>query len=127
MPIDPRGVIVNPLSEYTGLAYCFKTRNCWHHVINVRKDFGLETPDFDCTKPELSDSVFIQGHCDTKGMQQIDAPESLCAVLMCIDGRWHSGVYFDGMVSHCDMYARQVRLDSLESLKRLSERVEFWL
>ena len=127
MPIDPWGAVVNPLSEYTGIAYDFRNYNCWHHVIKVREDNGIDTPEFDCTKPELSDSVFIQGHCDTKGMQQIGEPESLCAVLMCIDGRWHSGVHFDGMVSHCDMYARQVRLDSLESLKRLSERVEFWL
>ena len=126
MPIDPRGAIVNPLSEYTGLAYCFKTRNCWHHVINVRKDFGLETPEFDCTKPELSDSVFIQGHCDTKGMQQIDAPESLCAVLMLRGGHWHSGVYFDGMVSHCERVSRQVKLESLVDIKEKYPETEFW-
>jgi hypothetical protein len=117
---------MNPLSEYTGLAYCFETRNCWHHVINVRKDFGLDTPDFDCTSPELSNETFEAAHSNTKGLEQSSEPDDLCAVLMLSDGRWHSGVYLDGDVSHCDRNARQVRLDSLESLQRVCERIEFW-
>lgn len=117
---------MNPLSVYTGIAYCFRSYNCWHHVIRVRAENGIITPEFDCASPRLSDEVFIKSHSNTKGMEQISAPFDYCAVLMMIDGRWHSGVYLDGEVSHCDMVARQVRMDSLESLKERCERIEFW-
>lgn len=122
---------MNELARYTGLPYDFKNHNCWQFVRRVRADYNLSTPEFDCTHPDLSDSVFIAAHDNSKGLKQIQSPERLCAVLMMkiIMGRevWHSGVYIDGMVSHCDRYARQVRLDSLESLVEQCERVEFWL
>jgi hypothetical protein len=117
---------MNPLSEYTGIAYDFRNYNCWHHVIRVRADNGMLTPVFDCTSPELANETFEDAHRNTKGLEQSSEPDDLCAVLMLSDGRWHSGVYLDGDVSHCDRNARQVRLDSLESLQRVCERIEFW-
>ncbi|ARK07381.1 hypothetical protein [Salmonella phage SE40] len=39
---------------------------------------------------------------------------------------WHAGVYYEGMVSHCELASRQVRLDSLEDLKDTYSEIEFW-
>lgn len=121
---------MSPLAKYTGLPYDFARYNCWHHVRRVRADYNLQTPEFDCSSPDDANNVFVDAHNKTKGMAQTTEPENLCAVLMVnkVAGRevWHSGVYLDGMVSHCDLRARQVRLDSLKSIKEMALRVEFW-
>ena len=117
---------MNRLSIYTGISYDFRSYNCWHHVIKVRSDNGLSTPEFDCVSPEFINDSFEFGHSDNKGMTQVSEPDNFCAVLIKSKGNWHSGVYFNGMVSHCDIKAKQVRLDELKKIIKASERVEFW-
>lgn len=121
---------MNELSKYTGLPYDFQNYQCWHHVRRVRADYKLRTPEFDCVSPDDIDSVFEAAHGASKGLIQVSEPSNLCAVLMATVKRnktiWHSGVYLDGMVSHCDRNAGQVRLDSLASIEKLATRVEFW-
>jgi hypothetical protein len=67
---------------------------------------------------------------DAKGLTQVDSPQNLDAVLMARrQGNrllWHAGVYFDGMVSHCDMAARQVMLEPFSDILQKHERVELW-
>ena len=121
---------MNPLAKYTGLAYDFMRRNCWHHVRNVRADAGLETPEFDCVSMDGIGATFEAGHADSKGLVQVAEPHDFDAVLMATSKRgrliWHSGVYCDGMVSHCDRWAKQVIMEPLPSLRRQYERIEFW-
>ena len=117
---------MNKLHVYTGKGYNFRHYNCWHHVRCVRNDVGLDTPEFDCVSLDLVDSTFEVAHEKSKGLQQVDQPADYCAVLMKTKRGWHSGIYYDGMVSHCDREARQVRLDTLESINKISLRVEFW-
>ena len=121
---------MNPLAKYTGLAYDFVTRNCWNHVRNVRADAGLETPEFDCVSVGGISAAFESGHADSKGLMQVAEPHDFDAVLMATSKRgrliWHSGVYCDGMVSHCDRWAKQVIMEPLPSLRRQYERIEFW-
>ena len=121
---------MNPLAKYTGLAYDFVTRNCWNHVRNVRADAGLETPEFDCVSVGGISAAFESGHADSKGLVQVAEPHDFDAVLMAKSKRgrliWHSGVYCDGMVSHCDRWAKQVIMEPLPSLRRNYERIEFW-
>lgn len=114
---------MNKLAKYTGLAYNYQTYNCWHHVRAVRRDAGIDTPEFDCRTPELIEASRKQ----TKGMVKIENPEPYCAVLMYTKReKWHAGVYLDGLISHCDRNARQVRIDTLKSINKIAERVEFW-
>ena len=121
---------MSPLAKYTGLAYDFVTRNCWHHVRNVRADAGLFTPEFGCSDINESASAFELGHADSKGLSMVTQPRDFDAVLMATEKRgrliWHAGVYHDGMVSHCDRWAKQVRLQSLSEIRSEYERVEFW-
>lgn len=118
------------INDYTGLPYDFRKRNCWQHVRMVRADAGLDTPAFDVTSPTAIDTAFEQGHSDPKGLIKINKPENMCAVLLGYyrSGRivWHAGVYFDGMVSHCEMASRQVRLDRLSDLRDTYTEIEFW-
>lgn len=121
---------MNPLAKYTGLAYDFMTRNCWHYVRMVRSDAGLATPEFDCVSMDGISATFEAGHADSKGLTQITEPHDFDAVLMATSKRgrliWHSGVYCGGMVSHCDRWAKQVIMEPLSSLRRQYERIEFW-
>lgn len=118
------------ISSYTGLAYDFRRRNCWHHVRNVRNDVGIDTPEFNVLSPININDAFTDAHRYPKGLVQVELPSNYDAVLMGIRsaGRivWHAGVYFDGMVSHCDRLSRQVRLDSLVDLKQQYSEIEFW-
>lgn len=121
---------MNPLTEYTGKAYNFLTYNCWHHVKAVRAKVGMTTPQFDCTSPSFINDTFINAHDNSKGLTQSETPSDYCAVLISskrgMRVLWHSGVYLDGIVSHCDRFSRQVRTDTLKSIIEKSERVEFW-
>lgn len=118
------------INDYTGRAYNFRRYNCWHHVRNVRRDAGLDTPEFDVTSPVQIQAAFDDGHADTKGLARVFEPCNFDAVLMGVKvaGRmvWHAGVYYDGFVSHCELAARQVRLESLSDLKLKYAEIEFW-
>lgn len=118
------------INAYTGKPYNFRTYNCWSHVRAVRKDAGLETPEFNVISPKDINTAFEDGHAAPKGLQQVFNPQNYDAVLLGTrtGGRivWHAGVYFDGMVSHCALYARQVKLESLSDLKQVYREIEFW-
>lgn len=118
------------ISSYTGKPYNFRTYNCWHHVRAVRADAGLETPEFNVISPRDINQAFDDGHAATKGLVQVFTPQNFDAVLMGrrTGGRivWHAGVYYNGLVSHCAMYARQVKLDALSDLKQVYQEIEFW-
>lgn len=118
------------INSYTGLPYNFRSYNCWHHVRKVRADAGLETPEFNVLSPRAINEAFENGHAAPKGLEQVFTPQNFDAVLMGTKtgGRivWHAGVYFEGMVSHCALYARQVKLDALNDLKQVYQEIEFW-
>ena len=118
------------IHSYTGRPYDFRNYNCWDHVCAVRADAGIKTPEFDCASPASITDTFEHGREVRNGMIHITEPRNFDAVLMATNrgGRllWHSGVYVDGMVSHCDRWAKQVRLQSLSEIRSEYERVEFW-
>lgn len=118
------------INVYTGLPYDFRRRNCWHHVRNVRADAGLFTPEFNVASPTQINDAFEEGYKDTKGLVRVETPQNFDAVLMATRHRnrviWHAGVYYDGMVSHCELASRQVRLDRLEDLRETYAEIEFW-
>lgn len=118
------------IHDYTGKAYDFATYNCWDHVRAVRAYAGIETPDFDCSSPADVTDAIEHGREIRKGLVLVSTPRNYDAVLMKFKsgGRadWHAGVYVDGIVSHCDMRARQVRIDPLDELVKRCKRVEFW-
>jgi hypothetical protein len=121
---------MSPLAKYTGLAYDFMTYNCWDHVRNVLADVGIATPEFGCQDIDGINGAFEGGHADSRGLVMVMQPRDFDAVLMATEKRgrliWHAGVYHDGMVSHCDRWARQVIMEPLSALRDRYERVEFW-
>lgn len=118
------------ITDYTGTPYNFRAYNCWHHVRKVRADVGIETPVFDVLSPTAINDAFDNGHADPSGLVRVTAPRNYDAVLMGVKiaGRivWHAGVYYGGMVSHCELAARQVRLESLADVKERFKEIEFW-
>ena len=118
------------INDYTGLPYNFRTRNCWHHVINVRADAGIYTPRFDVAAISGADAMFEEGHRDSRGLVQVDEPRDFDAVLMGVwHGKriiWHSGVYYGGCVSHCELDSRQVRLEALADIRARFQEIQFW-
>jgi hypothetical protein len=118
------------ITDYTGTPYNFRTNNCWHHVRKVRADAGIDTPIFDVLSPTAINAAFDNGHANPSGLVRVTEPRNYDAVLMGVKiaGRivWHAGVYYDGMVSHCELAARQVRLESLADVKERFKEIEFW-
>lgn len=118
------------INDYTGLPYDFRRRNCWHHVRAVRADAGLQTPEFDVISPRQINDAFDAGHANTKGLVRVETPQNYDAVLM---GRrlgkrivWHAGVYFEGLVSHCALISKQVKLEPLTDLRQQYTEIEYW-
>lgn len=118
------------INSFTGKPYNFRTYNCWTHVRAVRSAAGFTTPDFDVSAPTMINAAFDAGHDDSKGLTKHSAPQNFDAVLLGIRhaGRivWHAGVYYDGMVSHCELASRQVRLEPLSEMKERFTEIEFW-
>lgn len=118
------------IHSYTGLPYDFRSYHCWDHVRAVRADAGIDTPMFDAATPTAIEEAFNDGHNDPHGLEQVSEPRNLDAVLMATKrgGRmiWHAGVYWDGKVSHCEMAAKQVRIEPLSAIAERYERIEFW-
>lgn len=118
------------IASYTGLPYDFRRYNCWHHTRAVRADAGITTPVFDVISPVGINDAFDKGHMDPKGLQRVCEPSNFDIVLMGYvhAGRvvWHAGVYFDGMVSHCERVAKQVKLESLADVTDKYPKIEFW-
>lgn len=118
------------INSYTGLPYDFRKRNCWHHVRNVRSDAGIETPEFDVMLPTKANDMFDAGHADSKGLVNVKVPQNFDAVLMGHPhGKriiWHSGIYYEGFVSHCERAAKQVKLEKLSDIIKRYPKIEFW-
>jgi hypothetical protein len=118
------------INDYTGRRYDFRRYNCWHHVRAVRADAGIETPRFDVTSLSAVDAMFAEGHRNSRGLVQVYDPHDFDAVLMGVrHGKriiWHSGVYYSGYVSHCELAARQVKLQSMADIRALFQEIQFW-
>ncbi|QHJ80292.1 MAG: hypothetical protein [Bacteriophage sp.] len=119
------------INIYTGKQYDFRRYNCWHHVIKVRGDAGIDTPKFDVVRPCDAARMFASGQgVDSKGLVMASVPRDYDAVLMGYlhGGRvvWHSGVYYGGYVSHCERAAKQVKLEALSDLIKRYPRMQFW-
>lgn len=119
------------INDYTGLPYDFRKRNCWHHVRNVRADAGIYTPEFDVCRPADANAAFRDGqHADSKGLVRVHEPQNFDAVLMGanLGSRiiWHSGVYYEGYVSHCERAAKMVKLEALSDLIKRYPEIQFW-
>lgn len=119
------------ITSYTGTPYNFRTFNCWHLVRKIRADAGLDTPLFDVSSPAAANEMFLSGqNHDSKGLVQVDEPRDFDAVLMGVrHGKriiWHSGVYYGGYVSHCELAARQVKLQSMADIRARFQEIQFW-
>ncbi|TMM79835.1 hypothetical protein FGD18_23805, partial [Salmonella enterica subsp. enterica serovar Heidelberg] len=68
------------------------------------------------------------GRANGEGLGRAFHAQSFGRVLLGVKHRggivWHAGVYYEGMVSHCELASRQVRLDSLEDLKDTYSEIE---
>lgn len=118
------------INDYTGKPYSFRNYNCWHHVRAVRADAGISTPEFDVAHISEANGAFAAGHADSKGLTPVTSPSDFDAVLM---GEhhgwrivWHSGVYYRGYVSHCELASKMVKLESLADIRARYSEIEFW-
>ena len=117
--------------EYNGIAYSFRNYNCYDHVVRVRKDNGIKTKLF---KPRNIDTAFSVISAEMQkldhGLTKADTPENYDIVFVSktISGRkvHHCGIYFDGLVSHCDRTAKQVRMEQLADFSATYEAPTFW-
>lgn len=118
------------INDYTGKPYNFRTYHCWHHVRAVRADAGIDTPAFDVAAPSGAYAMFAEGQRDSRGLLRVYEPQDFDAVLMGVGhGKriiWHSGVYYGGYVSHCELSSKQVKLQSMADIRARFQEIQFW-
>ena len=119
------------MNEYNGIYYSFRNYNCYDHAVKVRKDKGIKTRLF---KPKNMDNAFKQITAEMQkldnGLTKTDDPQNYDIVMaMRIYSKrkvYHCGIYFNGMVSHCDRQAKQVRMQTLSEFSESYKEVTFW-
>lgn len=119
------------ITEYTGKPYSRKYA-CWDHVHAVRTDADLPTPRYDVQSDSVfeAQALFAKARDESTELQLTNTPQDYDVILMAARWNdrlmWHSGVYYKGLVSHCCNASKQVKLESLEDIKKRFCEVEFW-
>jgi len=119
------------LIQYIGLPYSFASFNCWDFVVKVRKDNGLPCEVF---RPKKLRDAFrlIKDHIESEhaGFTKVDELQNfdllVCEKDMGKDSTFHCGIFFDGLIYHCDRAARQVTFNTLSDFSKPYKKVTFW-
>lgn len=98
------------MKNYNGRRFSFKFYNCYHHVVDVRKDAGLLTPPINM--PESKEQIWpeIKRVIELSAMP-VDKPQNYDVAIFG-GAVGHIGVYIDGLISHCNASNRCVVTDS---------------
>jgi|TARA_R110000751_G_scaffold40080_2_gene95176 hypothetical protein len=113
------------------MPYSFMRFNCWDFVVKVRKDNGLRCETF---RPKKLRDAFalISSHLESDhlGFEKVETLKNfdiiLCDKKLGKLSIFHCGIYFDGMIYHCDRGRGQVTLDKLDAFTKQFESVTFW-
>lgn len=117
--------------KYIGIPYSFRDFNCWDFVVKARQDNGMSTKHF---KPRNLGSAFDVIEAEMQkldsGLMLVESPQNF-DIVMCEDrtlkkNRYHCGLYFNGLVFHCEKTRGQVVCDYFNAFKGMFGRVTFW-
>ena len=105
--------------------------NCWDFVVKVRKDNGIDCEVF---RPKKLREAFaiISNHLESNrvGFKKVTELQNfdiiVCDKNMGKSSIFHCGIFFDGMVYHCDRGKGQVTFDSVDVFTKQYESVTFW-
>jgi hypothetical protein len=119
------------LAKFIGIPYKFRTMNCWHFVVMVRKEFNIKTRMFKTrTMQDAFDVITAQMSIIDNGLSLVDEPQDFDIVIVEKIHKkrraFHCGVYHDGGVLHCDNQFKSSRYEPLEEFKKGYEGVTFW-
>lgn len=119
------------IDKYNGIAYNFRTYNCWHHGSKVRADNNIKTKPFSVRtmseafkliKAEMSEL----GH----GLRRVESPNDFDIVIVSKSHGsrevYHCGVYYGGYVSHCSREFGGVIIETLNEFTNNYETVSLW-
>jgi len=119
------------LIQYIGLPYSFSRFNCWDFVVIVRKDNGLKCDVFRPKKlREAFNLIMDHLHGDHAGLEKVKSLQNY-DIIMCEkefgkDSTFHCGIFYNGLVYHCDRSKGQVTYDNLDDFSEPYKSVTFW-
>lgn len=119
------------MNQYIGLPYSFRSFNCWDFVVKVRHDLGLNCEVFRPKKLRqafsLIDDAVVGDHA---GLFRVDSPENYDIILVRKDfgeeHTYHCGIFYNGLVYHCDRSKGQVSFDKYKDFIKPYASVSFW-
>lgn len=119
------------IAKFIGIPYRFKTMNCWHFVVMVRKEFDIKTRMFKTrTMEDAFNVITAQMSIVDNGLSLVSEPQDFDIVIVekMRGGRrvYHCGVYYEGGVLHCDNAFKSSRYEPLEQFKEDYKGVTFW-
>ncbi len=119
------------MQRYVGKPYSFRKYNCFHHVVAVRKDFGIKTTTFQPkTLAVAFELITAQMSVLDHGLSLVESPQNFDVVFVehKVNGkkRYHCGVYYDGYVSHCCVDFGSVRHELIDNFTNGYDGVTFW-
>ncbi len=121
------------INNYTGKRYGFLTYNCWHHVVNVRKDVGIKTKVYTVTSMAvgvIASKFNTERISNQHGLTLITEPQNYDIIIFIrpVAGTdyYHAGIYYNNYISHCCNIRKQVVLEPLSEAVKLRRKIEFW-
>lgn len=121
------------INSYTGKPYGFMTYNCWQHVVAVRHAVGIKTKMY--TVVSMAAGVVASKFNSERtrnehGLTLVTHPKNYDIVIFIrpvagID-YYHSGIWFNGWVSHSCNIVKQVIFQPLEEAVKNRREVELW-
>lgn len=119
------------LAKFIGIPYNFRSMNCWHFVVIVRKEFNIKTRMFKTKNlKDAFEVITAQMSVLDNGLSLVDEPQDFDIVIVETKrhGRrvFHCGVFHGGGVMHCDNIFKSSRYEPLSQFKKGYEGVTFW-
>lgn len=119
------------MNQYIGLPYSFSKFNCWDFVVKVRNDNGLKCEVFRPKKLRDAFSLISKhlrrehaGLTEVKSLQDYDI--IMCEKMLGKFSTFHCGIYYQGLVYHCDRSKGQVSYDNLKDFTKPYKSYSFW-
>lgn len=110
-----------------GAPYSFRSYNCWHYALDIRKANGIDTELFN--PPTLKAAYELIGEkidSGNHGLIKSLTPKDFDIVIVKSNAEFHCGLYYKGFVMHCSRALKQVVRESLTDFKKNYSECTFW-
>ena len=117
---------------YIGKAYSFRDFNCWDYVSLIREENNIKTKQYQpLNLSNAFDLITAEMQKLGNGLTLINSPQDFSIVIGSRKNNnkflYHCGLYYQGMVMHCDRNLRQVVSEPYNEFTSKFQDFKIWL